>query len=89
MVAQFCERSLLCVNVFQITLKISVITVTADDMSVDKRQNVLYSRSTKPVDRWMSLLGLKEGTCGLAPLSMTRYLFFCPEGIQIKGHFPL
>ena len=27
------ERSLLCVNVFQITLKISVITVTADDMS--------------------------------------------------------
>ena len=33
MVAQFCERSLLCVNVFQITLKISVITVTADDMS--------------------------------------------------------
>ena len=35
----------------------------------------------------MSLLGLKEGTCGLAPLSMTRYLFFCPEGIQIKGTF--
>ena len=56
---------------------------------MDKRQNVLYSRSTKPVDRWMSLLGLKEGACGLAPLSMTRYLFFCPEGIQIKGHFPL
>ena len=32
MVAQFCERSLLCVNVFQITLKIRVITVTADNV---------------------------------------------------------
>ena len=33
MVAQFCERSLLCVYLFQITFKIRVITVTADDMS--------------------------------------------------------
>ena len=44
MVAQFCERSLLCVNVFQITLKISVITVTADDMS-----RILCGKRAKPV----------------------------------------